>query len=454
MSRNRIIYQSKALFVGPNSTGIQTWPTGAATAAAAKGYSSWTAAEVANGTGLLYKLDRVQNCNFNFTINRQDINEFGKLARIATIANEPPTVTLDFSYYLTDGLNERLLGFNFGGSLTGSAGAPSWDTQMASGASALSGFLRETQGQNYYILTVDEGEDVVGSTINSSTDSVVAIGNGFLTEYSFTASVGEVPTANVTIEGFNIKSDVNQTGLYGHTGSSPAIDVSTSPASRLTGYNRFYKINSAQIGSVAGTGAATISALRPGDIVLSSTTSSASSEDPMVQVTNFGNDSVRVQSFGFTIPLARTVLSRLGTLFGYNRVVEVPLNMDVTINALVNELVSKDMFDVLCGDQPQKDFTITLNQCAEIGQTATPKIAFTFRGAILTSENHSTDIGGNETVDLTYSIQIGGANDNTNGVFMSGSYTTGSNLTLNNTYVGGLSGLLTNFYGIGTARNY
>jgi hypothetical protein len=131
MSRNRIIYQSKALFIGPNSTGIQTWPSSAATAADAK-TGSPTEAEITGGTGLLYKLDRVQNCNFNFTINRQDINEFGKLARLATIANEPPTVTLDFSYYLTDGLNERLLGFNFGGSLTGYAGAPSWDTQMVS----------------------------------------------------------------------------------------------------------------------------------------------------------------------------------------------------------------------------------------------------------------------------------------------------------------------------------
>lgn len=467
MSRNRIIYQSKALFVGPNSTGIQTWPSNALPTGqdvtSQTGFQAWatdaknatfTTSSLFNGTGLLYKLDRVQNCNFNFTINRQDINEFGKLARIATIANEPPTVTLDFSYYLTDGLNERLLGFNFGGSLTGYAGAPSWDTQMVNGASALSGFLRETQGQNYYILTVDEGEDVVGASTNSSTDSVVAIGNGFLTEYSFTASVGEVPTANVTIEGFNIKSDVGNGGALGYSGKSPAIDVTQSPASRLTGLNRYYKINTAQIGTGAGLGAASVPALRPGDIVLTSTSQSASNEDPMVKVQGFGNDDVRVQSFGFTIPLARTVLSRLGTLFGYNRVVEVPLNMDVTINALVNELTDKDMFDVLCGTQPSKDFTITLKTCGDSQQTSEAKLAFTFRGAILTSENHSTDIGGNETVDLTYSIQIGGANDNTNGIFMSGAYTTGLNPALEASYVGGLSGLLTNFYGIGTARNY
>jgi len=465
MSRNRVIYQSKALFIAPNATGVQLWATGAATVAAAKSEPelSTAAAGLAaySGTGLLYKLDRVQNCNFNFTINRQDVNEFGKLARIGTIVNEPPTVTLDYSYYITDGLNERLMGFNFGGTTTITAGAPAFDTAMVSGAGAISGFLTETQGQNYYILTVDEGEDVVGATIGSATDSVIAIGNGFVTNYQFTASVGDVPTASVTVEGFNIKSDVgNGTVNVGYSGSSPAIynGSVTAPASRITGYNKYYKINAAQLGSVAGTGAATVTALRPGDIVLSLPGSpSVASEDTFVNVVDLGINAINIQSFGFSVPLARTTLSRLGAMFGYNRVVNVPLNMDLTINALVNEVAgSKDLFNVLCGNQTTKEFTITLNQCSDSGVGLSPaaKIAYNFRGAILTSENHTQDIGGNETVDLTYSIQIGGSNDLTNGLFMSGSYATGNNPTLSNSYPNGLSGLLTDFYKIGSDRNY
>jgi hypothetical protein len=465
MSRNRVIYQSKALFIAPNATGVQLWASGAATVVAAKSQPelSTAAAGLAayNGTGLLYKLDRVQNCNFNFTINRQDVNEFGKLARIGTIVNEPPTVTLDYSYYITDGLNERLMGFNFGGTTTSTAGAPTFDTAMVSGAGAISGFLTETQGQNYYILTVDEGEDVVGATIGSATDSVIAIGNGFVTNYQFTASVGDVPTASVTVEGFNIKSDVgNGTVNVGYSGSSPAIynGSVTDPASRITGYNKYYKINAAQLGSVAGTGAATVTALRPGDIVLSLPGSpSVASEDTFVNVVDLGTNAINIQSFGFSVPLARTTLSRLGAMFGYNRVVNVPLNMDLTINALVNEVAgSKDLFNVLCGNQTTKQFTITLNQCSDSGVGLSPaaKIAYNFRGAILTSENHTQDIGGNETVDLTYSIQIGGSNDSTNGLFMSGSYATGSNPTLSNSYPNGLSGLLQDFYKIGSDRNY
>ena len=475
MSRNRVIYQSKALFIAPNATGVQLWADGAATAADAKNQpeSGSAAAGLSgyNGTGLLYKLDRVQNCNFNFTINRQDVNEFGKLARIGTIVNEPPTVTLDYSYYITDGLNERLMGFNFGGTASNTAGAPAWDTGMVQGAGAISGFLSETQGQNYYILTVDEGEDVVGASIGSATDSVIAIGNGFVTNYQFTASVGDVPTASVTVEGFNIKSDVGGgTAGVGYSGSSPAIynGTANSPATRITGYNKYYKINAAQIGSTAGTGAATVTALRPGDIVLSVPNASAANEDTFVNVADIGTNAINIQSFGFTVPLARTTLSRLGSLFGYNRVVNVPLNMDITINALVNELApNKDLFNVLCGTQPTKEFTITLNQCADVGQNPTPKISYNFRGAILTSENHTQDIGGNETVDLTYSIQIGGANDSTNGLFMSGSYTTGTNMALESgyalplndasqgtNYYSGLGYTIANFYKIGNSRNY
>ena len=477
MSRNRVIYQSKALFIAPNATGVQLWASGAATAAAAKSQPEVGSADAGlsgyNGTGLLYKLDRVQNCNFNFTINRQDVNEFGKLARIGTVVNEPPTVTLDYSYYITDGLNERLMGFNFGGTTIGTSGAPTFDTAMVAGAGAISGFLTETQGQNYYILTVDEGEDVVGATIGSATDSVIAIGNGFVTNYQFTAAIGDVPTASVTVEGFNIKSDVgNGTANVGYSGTSPAIynGSVTAPASRITGYNKYYKINSAQLGSVAGTGAATVTALRPGDIVLTLPNPSAANEATFVNVADIGTNGINIQSFGFSVPLARTTLSRLGTMFGYNRVVNVPLNMDLTINALVNELVgNKDLFNVLCGNQTTKEFTITLNECSDSGAGLSPraKIAYNFRGAILTSENHTQDIGGNETVDLTYSIQIGGSNDSANGLFMSGSYTTGTNMSLESgyalplgdtsvgtNYYSGLGYTIANFYKIGSSRNY
>lgn len=427
MARNRVIYQSQALFIAPSATGVQV--SGVNAAGTLKTNSPFTpvsTGSLASGISLLKKLDRVQSCNFNFTINRQDINEFGKLARIDSIVMESPTVGLDFSYYVTDGYNERLLGFNItGNGIT--------DTNLANGAQSISGLLADLQGNNYYILTVDEGEDVVGGTLTPSS-TIVGIGNGFISEYSFEASVGAIPTASVTVEAFNIKSDASDTvttvltgtapagsevgaDIVTITGNSPAIDLFASPATKLTSIGSAYKLDysRAYSGSLANangvnftgytTGNSTVSALRPGDIVLDLGTSRG-----MTKLSD-----AHIQSFSFTMPLSRTILQRLGNVFGFARVVDVPINMDVTISAIVSELQNKNIFDALVSEK--NNLSILLKDTNGNG-----KIRYEIKEAILQSETYSENLGDNQTVDLTYTVQIGGANDTTAGLFMSGSY--------------------------------
>jgi hypothetical protein len=425
MARNRVIYQSQALFIAPSSTGVQvSGVDSAGTGQSSSPFKPESTGALASGISLLKKMDRIQNCNFNFTINRQDINEFGKLARIDSIVMESPTVGLDFSYYVTDGYNERLMGFNISGAT---------DTNIVNGAQAISGLLADLQGNNYYILTVDEGEDVVGGTL-SPTSTIVGIGNGFISEYSFEASVGAIPTASVTVEAFNIKSDSSDAPLslttggapaastvgadiVTITGDSPAIDLFASPATKLTNVNAAYKLDysrsfSGALGGGPGvnftgftTGVSTVSALRPGDIVLSLGTSRG--------LTKLSD--AHIQSFSFTLPLSRTILQRLGNTFGFARVVDVPINMDVTISAIVSELQDKNLFDALVSQN--NNLTITLKD-----STNTARLSYEIRSALLQSETYSENLGDNQTVDLTYSVQIGGANDTTAGLFMSGSY--------------------------------
>lgn len=412
MARNRVIYQSQALFIAPTSTGAQV-----AKAGSTGPYGPATGPELLAGSGLLKKLDRVQSCNFNFTINRQDINEFGKLARLDSIVMESPTVGLDFSYYVTDGLNERLLGFNITGGTD--------DTSTVLNAQSVSGLLADLEGNNYYILTVQEGEDVVGtasSTPPASTNTVVGIGNGFISEYSFEAAVGAIPTASVTVEGFNIKADAgvgNAGGVV--TGTSPAIDITASPATKLTSLATAYGLSGAFT-----TGSSQVTALRPGDIVLSLPSVSDGFSDIN------GDGSAHIQSFSFTLPLSRTVLQRLGNTFGFARVVDVPINVDVTINAIVSELSSKNIFDNLCSAD-KRNMQILLKDC-----NSANKLWFGISGAIFQSETYSQNLGDNQTVDLTYTVQIGGANDIENGIFMSGSFTADS--------------IVNNFFKLGAAK--
>lgn len=397
MARNRVIYQSQALFIAPTSTGAQV----AKNASVVGSHGPTTLGELAAGSGLLKKLDRVQSCNFNFTVNRQDINEFGRLARLDSIVMESPTVGLDFSYYVTDGLNERLLGFNVTGGTT--------NTAVVNGAQAISGLLSDLEGNNYYILTVQEGEDLVNtnnSTTPANSNTVVAIGNGFINEYTFEAAVGAIPTASVTVEGFNIKADA-LTGLADGsiTGYSPAIDITASPAVKLTGINKAYGLSGA-----FSTGSSNVTALRPGDIVLSLPSTSDGFSDLQ------GDGGAHIQSFSFTLPLTRTVLQRLGNTFGFARVIDVPINMDVTISAIVSELQTKNIFDNLCSAD-KRNMTILLKDC-----NSNNKVQFGISGAIFQSETYSQNLGDNQTVDLTYTVQIGGSNDVENGLFMSGSF--------------------------------
>lgn len=429
MARNRVIYQSQALFIAPSSTGTQvSGVSSAGTAATTSPFAPTDTGSLASGISLLKKMDRIQSCNFNFSINRQDINEFGKLARLDSIVMESPTVGLDFSYYVTDGYNERLMGFN----ITGAG-----DTNTVNGAQAISGLMTDLQGNNYYILTVDEGEDVVGGTLAPSSN-IVGIGNGFISQYAFDASVGAIPTASVTVEAFNIKSDASETpvsvtsagapsgsavgaNITTITGNSPAVNLLAQPATKYSGPASAYKLDysraftGAPYNTAAGvnftgftTGTSAVSALRPGDIVLTLPSSEG--------MTNLSE--AHIQSFKFTLPLSRTILQRLGNTFGFARVVNVPINMDVTISAILSELRDQNLFDLLT-NYTKQNLTIALRDSTS---SSNQKIVYQILGAILQGESYSENIGDNQTVDLTYTVQIGGANDTQNGLFMSGSY--------------------------------
>jgi hypothetical protein len=413
-TRNRVIYQSEAIFISPDATGYHY--TGAAGEGMNTGYEagSYLGQTITQGEqSVLRQLSRVQSANYSFTINRQDVNQYGQLGRIDSIILDSPTVSLDCSYYLTDGENERLLGFNVNGV-----------------DSCVSGRLLadESEGQNFFILTTKEGEDAIANDLSPNADmSVIALGNGFLSDYSVDLSVGSLPTASVSIEGFNIKSDVGTTGL-----EIPSI--SPFDGTRLVDYqNRLYSIPTAVKSTATGVGGAAESALRPGDITLdladagliSSQVGGASAKT-----------SAHVQSCSISVPLSRTVLERLGSSFGYTRVVDFPVNASLTINALVADLKTGSLLDRIYEEDTDAsssrfglakahNLSITLKNptanAALPGGTSTDAMVFTLKNAVLESESFSSSIGSNKSVDLTFSTQIAGPQDLENGVFISGS---------------------------------
>lgn len=387
MARNRVIYQSEALYVSENVG--------------------------STGSNQHEQLERIQSANYSFTINRQDINQFGQAARIDSIVMDAPTVNLDFSYYLTDGFNERALGFHVEtGSGAGTKG------QFASG------HMTYGVGKNLYITTVGEGADMKGST-GANLESVIGLGNAFLSDYTLDLSVGSIPTVSVSMECANINSTVN-IELSGDAGGysgilTPAVDISDGTVLKESGDYPTEQTSGAETRTAVlpqfSQGESDIFALRPGDIEIDITGISGSTMSNITGVDS--EDSIHIQSASLSIPLSRSPLQRLGTRFAYARPVDFPVNATLSINAICTDVVARNLTDILDGTGATNDLILKLKSTAANG-TKTDRMIYRLKGCRLDSESFSSSVGSNKSVDLTFSTQIGGVNDTGNGIFVSG----------------------------------
>ena len=500
--RARVIYQSEALYVGTvDATGYHFADDGGTGHATATGDSDITK------TGI-QQLRRVQSANYSFSINRQDVNQFGQLGRIDSVSIEPPTVTLDYSYYLTNGLNERLMGMNVSGDNTALA------SEIIDGV--VCGEDIDAGGKNYFILTTCEGRDAVGNDSHGNTgnnrdnkeNSVIALGNGFVSNYSIEAAVGSMPTASVTVDGLNLRSYTGTQNLdipaVNTNFGTPIKDIEFSLPPAVSGV-----LNDSSATSLADEQEDGWSCLRPGDITLSLGTDGRASEfellpgeDPrasdfsktvsgqsinafpswdanktyvsgdIVQhevtgATNKGlnlfkaleagalpaptgedsnwdmsedqkfNDetavsvqddpsedytipgSAHIQSFSIDVPLSRTVLNRLGTPYGYSRVVDYPVNISVSVNAILADLKEGNIANLLW-DTEEHDLVFTMREPAQYGNGPVA-MQYIVKGALLEGEAFSSSIGDNKSVDVTFTAQVGGPEDKARGLYVLGS---------------------------------
>lgn len=396
MARNRVIYQSEALFVTSQNSGNQTL-------------------DIVNGThhatgrnfhelesGHFHQIHRVQSANYNFAINRTDVNQFGNLARIDTAVIDAPTVGLDFTYLVTNGLNEDKLGISC---------EP--QSKASPTTSAISGLLSNISGRNYHILTVKEGRDANESSLQSdSTSTVVSIGNGYITNYSVSAAVGSLPSASVSVEGLNITAQTAGTGML-----TPAIN----PTDGTQGSALFTlpaPITGPTDDAASRDNVGEI--LRPGDIEINLTDGGATGLLANMADAG-GKTSAHIQSFSIDLPLGRSVLQRLGNSFGFAREVDFPVQVSCSFSAIAADLKAGNLFNELY-DNTKSDIEIVMKAPAAGGAAAgAAQLRYILKNCTLESESFSSSIGDNKSVDLTFSATVGGPDDSVNGLFISGS---------------------------------
>ena len=424
MARNRIIYQSEALYVGPIGGGQASDHN---------------------------ELHRVQDISHDMSVTRTDIFEFGRLAALDRVMIEPPSVTLDFSYLLTDGGNENNLGLQVAGRTAGGGSVPSSAWNLGTYPNMISGIMAnrstDPDEKNYYVVTAPEGKDAHGDNSNADwfsshyiSHSVVGFGNGVLSNYSVNGAVGDFPSASVSVEAYNVSfisgKKSNDAGSWISGNALPSINK---------GNNSIRDGDFELPNSTTGVGTLNVFALRPGDIVFDFNATSAgaidtTSENPIAiggAVLPTGNakdpdnitdaatqgEPVHIQSFSIDAPLSRTPLTRLGSTFPYARPIDFPQSCTMNVSAYLADVTTGSLVDLLCSDNSRN---IAVNLKVPCSQTdgapdgSNTELTYLVKNAKLTSQNFAATIGDTKTVDLVFEAQWGGSNDSTNGIFISG----------------------------------
>lgn len=378
-TRNRVIYQSEAVYVGPSPASGFHFGT--------LGTFGGDSNDLHNSNNLVKQLQRVQTANYSFNVERTDVNQFGQLAAIDRIILTNPTVSLDLSYINANLANENILGFNVVSGNTDSTVQSILDFMGGSG-----------DERNYFIRTVSEGSDAVNfaSSASGTVNGVIGIGNGRITSFSTEGSVGNFPTTTINVEGYNMKFDEGTSGNF-----VPAINLVNGNT-----LSNFYTLPTANQNVGIGLGSS-ISALRPGDITVS-----------IPSITGADTATMNVQSYTLSLDIGRTPIEKLGNRFAFARPIDFPLTVTLSVDAQVTDLVAGNFAGLLVEDSTYSP-SITIKSPTDSTLTMAK---YTLKGAKLDSEEFSSDIGSNKTVTLNFSAQVGGPQDSNNGLFMNGQF--------------------------------
>lgn len=392
MPRNRQIYQTDLLYVGP--TGARPATGGLTSSGILTGLYGNTITGI-SGVNFVAQLYRIQKIDHNWTRKLTDVNQFGELAAIDRVTLDPPTVSVSLSYLLNNFINEDLMGIT-----VNKAGD-------AAQVSCLSGILNtNTSPKNYFIKTVNEGNDAADN--NQSPYDVISFGNAFIASYTSQGSVGNFPTVDITLDALNaqMQSVTQSVGAY-----TPAVNPNDGTA--LTGYvytlpTGLSSFNNATTLTAGGQG---ISVLRPGDIVLTLGTNAG---DGFVTETD-----LKIQSYNVTFNTNNEDLKKLGTKFVFAKLPRFPLQATLTVNAMVGDHQTGSLVEIVNNNV---DFNpaITIYSPGSARLPANVIAYYQLKGAKLESQDFSSSIGANKTVNFNFTSTIGGPQDVAHGLFLSG----------------------------------
>lgn len=414
--RDRVIFSNEALYVSPSATGyhysglmgigMNTPPLDSFSIVGWKCGDPWpafnaygeSALSAPNHGTVITQLKRIQSISYGFSAGLTDVNQYGHMSRLDSIAVSPAPVDLEFSWYVTDGYNERMIGLVIDGK-----------------ESPLNQDLSGFDGRNYFIETVPQIKDAASGDMKVANEenTVISLGNCFLTNYSVDISVSSPPTATATVEAFNIKADRGTTGLNVPAlnpinGSliSDAWENNQKGVCKANGCTGLFSLPPA---STMYSGCADdIAALRPGDVVLQLHNASLMSIQVSGNPHNPLMGSAHIQSANINFDLSRSNITRLGATNPLTKTLDTPIDVTLNISAVMGDLKKGSLTDLICAcdthDLNIKIYDSSCNECER--DTSNLAIEYILTKAKLVSENFSSTVGDNKMVDLVFASQI------------------------------------------------
>lgn len=333
-------------------------------------------------TGDIRQLSRVQSANFSIDIQREDVGGLST-AMVSENIVIAPTVNLDFGYLVTNGQNEKTIGFAVDGKHGGL-------------------FTLNSGERDYFIYSENQSEPVV-----------IGIGNGLLSRYSVNGQVGDFLKASASVQGFNIRVDTGTSGNYlprvdamgngsPYTYVLPPVTHDTKPRTEGGIEDNIF--------------------IAPGDMEINFPNDSA------LGILLSGEGKSHLQDFDISISMDRTEMNKIGSRYSFKRCLHLPLEVSLNARFYVSKFVADKIQNYLCQDSYDVDINIKSPKCTSLDifweETSDPqiKLRYGLRGLKLNNIDFGGSIDERVSVNVSWGVKVGNLLSLDKNFFISGDF--------------------------------
>lgn len=335
----------------------------------------------------LNNLIRVQSVDYDFSHPGLDLKSVG-FDNLVVKDEESPVVRqgdvrCNLSYLFSSGENEEAIGFN-----------------LSPDHTILKNFIDAPDHDDVNVIIV-AANDVSYTDLNNVDNldqfegyNVVGLGNSFLIDYNYQASVGELASSSLTYDCSNMKFDVYE-----------AVDPPTFPSLKLGMDNEFSQetitIDENTFSPEVVDGA---NAIMPGDILVEITKKAGDYGGvPLEKV------DAAIQSISIDVPIPRQSIYGFGSNYVFDRKLKLPIIGSTAIDMIVREF-DEGQIDSFFTEGSVYDIKINhTDRYFNEGKLSLASIVNTFmiEGAQLKQQAYSVSVGGQMTVGTFFTFGIG-----------------------------------------------